>query len=662
MSSLKILIFLFIFICEPVFAHCIKIRTSILEPVSNALIPKAKVSSFRNDFFQYRRYDPNPFAIGAIKQNIDQILKAAINSDYSIDEAINSVPTPSNISPRSQQEYELYVKGSIEALRVGRVDPEEWKSVVHTHLMAELFGASNFSEASNVASTLVNLKGSINDSDIERFSFYTKTYDAIEKTEDELERNLSVIGFYRKAEAEGYIGDFKYEDGEKRFRDSLGKSVIESINSGNFDNKGFEVVGWWQTDNDVFVKFLENNAADGSEPLIVKFGGAGKPPPNGKGPTEIPAPSPEPFPFWNLEELKKNRKSKERATFGFTNINFEFQPRNIEIMSTRAARNELKAPIKAFLDRESTGNMFLFDIERTPDGGAELIMGPNKSAEIHSQLSSGEIRLSKSDVLKLEEGGALDSTHPLSLMLAAMKNRMATAFSSPVDDTTLPGVRSDDHLIFAMARAYSDARIVRDTYTDQTANKVELLNNINFGKPSDFAAIIDGDNNISRTTAIKNTANNLKKLGVNVIIHTKESVEHDVDNSRVLLITGHEDEAMGDFITDLGKKNAFAGKVIILNVCNTPDGVGAQNQKLTVDLAERMTTDYGAQAVIIHEGEIQSDKIQSFYNDIRKTMTESPDSSLIDQLRKHMKDVDLNPIGSISDASSKFDKEVITYG
>jgi hypothetical protein len=322
----------------------------------------------------------------------------------------------------------------------------------------------------------------------------------------------------------------------------------------------------------------------------------------------------------------------------------------ISVLAADQAYGAYSKFVEENLKTYSTDAMLLYDV-RIADDHASIVLPIDPSwlkqldvdtKRVKIESDDVVIQLTKEDIDALLGGSSLSPNHPFLAIASAMQNRALVQYTSPF---AIPDSAIRDRsaaITFGLQRTAQTTRIYRDPLTEHTDKLVQQLNGRINGSPSDYVALIDdGSFQVDDRRIVANIEQDLRDLGVDVLKY-KTGVDLSVLNAggkNVIIITGHSDHALVDFVDELGKAGALHGNYVMFNSCGTP---------LTRAGAERMVEQYGAEAVFVYEGSIDAGKVENALVDFGDQLKANPNASLVDTLRTIVHKHQLNGIWTIS--------------
>lgn len=166
-----------------------------------------------------------------------------------------------------------------------------------------------------------------------------------------------------------------------------------------------------------------------------------------------------------------------------------------------------------------------------------------------------------------------------------------------------------DEFAFALQSNFPSARIYRDPLSDETDKRVGKLNHFVVKTPQDLIAVIAPETFGVNQTAIHNIEEVLREQGVQVSEFQNGSISSwdGGEGKGVIVITGHSNEEMANFIRAVGKAGYFRNNYVLFNSCET---------ELTRKMITQINSEYGAVATFAHQGTIEASKVNLFINDL----------------------------------------------
>lgn len=304
--------------------------------------------------------------------------------------------------------------------------------------------------------------------------------------------------------------------------------------------------------------------------------------------------------------------------------------------------------VQRFMDHESNPFMELFDIERTADG-INVVIGEERARA----LGIADVIPVRSEELSgLQQGKALADNEDLRKLLGNGEGKKSfVAFSSPLDLQSPADLVFQTEVSFALQKSFPNSRILRDRYTKRTRTNVQHLGQEKLGAGKHYLALVAKKSfDVKEQNAINDISEDLEDAGVRVVdVDLGEAIPED-PRDKVIVITGHSDEKLSEYIDYLGNNGVFKNKIVMLNSCN---------KELTPAMVERITGAYGAKGVLMHEGLVHTGKLSNFYRDFSAAFASSDGDDLIGVVKGLMQKEELNVIWSIC---KNWLRENRTYG
>jgi hypothetical protein len=210
------------------------------------------------------------------------------------------------------------------------------------------------------------------------------------------------------------------------------------------------------------------------------------------------------------------------------------------------------------------------------------------------QTSSGFIRLTSTEIASLRAGTALPADHALTQFLSG--EYPVTLYSDPL--MRLPNASRSGHIDFAfvLQRAYPGALIQFDDLTDATQQHSNLLWHQRITTGADVSVVTARASfNVNDWNLVANMTPLLRNAGISVTDFGPGSSWTQPAGRTVIVITGHANEQLADFIRQLGEAGVFRDNVVVFNTCQTP-----LSEALSHEINER----YGAVGTFSYAGAI----------------------------------------------------------
>ncbi|HEX8407804.1 MAG TPA: hypothetical protein VF883_03000 [Thermoanaerobaculia bacterium] len=207
--------------------------------------------------------------------------------------------------------------------------------------------------------------------------------------------------------------------------------------------------------------------------------------------------------------------------------------------------------------------------------------------------SGKTFRVSAEEWAMLQAGTPLPTEHPIT---AHMQSQAVFAlYSHPLAEGEPRFHREIDAFAFALRKAYPEARIVKDDLTKDTVAKAAQLvaHKVKLRELVIIAA--DKGFRVTDWNVVNNAWVRLKDRGMNLKRFGPGDKWTDGSGKDVIVITGHSNEKLAEYVRVLGEAGVFRGNYVIFNACETP---------LTSRLTAEINSRYGAMGTHAYEGKI----------------------------------------------------------
>ncbi len=271
-----------------------------------------------------------------------------------------------------------------------------------------------------------------------------------------------------------------------------------------------------------------------------------------------------------------------------------YDGRDWEVLSADEAQNVFVQYCRARITSESNDNMKLFCTYPVSDGRVV-------------QFSDGTTtKLTAQEDTALRSGTQLPSDHQISRALGDHKSHVL--FSTPLMEKDGSPLRDADAFMFALQRAYPQAKLIRDPLSAQTPILTQKIAAFAVSKPSDLLVVVpDPKLDVPQAKTIANIAADLKAAKVQVSVisgHEKYTGKRD---RAVFVITGHSSDQLAVFVRQLGDGGFLKNNYVIFNSCETD---------LTRELLAEINSRYGAIGTYTFEGKIMAASVQDYLLDL----------------------------------------------
>jgi len=241
----------------------------------------------------------------------------------------------------------------------------------------------------------------------------------------------------------------------------------------------------------------------------------------------------------------------------------------------------------------STADMKLFGVLEYARG-AEL------------QLGDQSLFLSSTELATLKQGKALANDHPLSVMLGGSPEKAFVLYTDKLTESKGATAYADE-LAFSLQKSYPDRKIFRDPFSAQTSALVSSLASFTVPGPQHLVTVIADDSfEVTDWKIIQNIEPDLAKLGYGNVLHvSKGNVRPWTGGAGkgVIVITGHIDAKLAEFVRTLGQAGYFKGNYVLLNTCNDVP---------TRALVASISADHGALGTFCYDSKIKAGDVEGF--------------------------------------------------
>jgi hypothetical protein len=260
------------------------------------------------------------------------------------------------------------------------------------------------------------------------------------------------------------------------------------------------------------------------------------------------------------------------------------------------------------------------------------------------------VLVTTAELAELEAGRKLPDAHPLTKLIRSVApDGVLVAHSTPLmqHHDSAEAVFSD-RFASVLARAY-ETPVLRDPWSAETAKRIAAWRAFDKSAVHEATAVIAPAGVLVDHKIIQNIEDDLTTNGVHVIeFDPKRPFTWTERSGRaVIVITGHADKALADFVRSLGDANVFRGNVVLDNSCGTP---------LTRQLIAEITGKFGATTAFGFDGKILAQDVQPFLHGIAPLFKggSATGSGFFDEVRRQMRAKNLSGnwvVSSYADAT-----------
>lgn len=268
---------------------------------------------------------------------------------------------------------------------------------------------------------------------------------------------------------------------------------------------------------------------------------------------------------------------------------------------------------------------------------------------------SGSITLSRTEVDSLLRGVALPADHKFSLWLNERQNNAILAVANPFQQRITAQRQLTDAILYSLQENYPSRLIARAKPTDEATGKTARLYGLKRPAPSDIVALVPDDSfDVNDRAIVNNMEEELQKGGIRVEKAQSADWKWEHESGKtVIVITGHSDQALAEYLKYLGERNAFRGNIVVLNSCGTA---------ATRELADIVNRDYGAQSTLVFQKRIQAHEVETFLGNLLGTAERASDEPLASWVLRSSRSAKLKGIWSIAHLMQRREQAIYSAG
>jgi hypothetical protein len=297
-------------------------------------------------------------------------------------------------------------------------------------------------------------------------------------------------------------------------------------------------------------------------------------------------------------------------------------------------RETHEAAIRAELNANSSPSVTLFSIEPSTQGGMTV------------HLPSESLHLSTEQLAVLQSGKQLPADHPLSKRVQENSGRSLVLFTKGGNDESL---RMSDSFAFAIQKAYQTAHVCRDPFSESTVPSATDLQRFVVQGPDDVVTLIAADSfDVNDWKILANLRPALAGFNHTYSLHKGSVPKWTGGNKKaVIVITGHIDAKLVEFIDELGAAGYFEGNYVLLNTCN---------EIPTRALASKIISSYKAVSTFCYDSRIDAGAVEESLFDLVAEIKKRP-NNFPDLLQKVLNVHRLNGIWTLCKLNNRLSWE-----
>jgi len=311
-----------------------------------------------------------------------------------------------------------------------------------------------------------------------------------------------------------------------------------------------------------------------------------------------------------------------------------------KLLTGSEAADAYSRSLNADLKAHSTADMQLFAVSQF-----------GNSYEILFGEATPSVTLTEQELSRLRAGQPLPKEHALSKLVRGSHERTLVVYTNPLMFRDSKQLRASDEIAFALVKAYPEARILRDPFSERTNEQVRKLNALGVSVGAKTVAVVAEDSfEVKDYKLVQNLEDTLRGQGISIVPVSKDNVQKasiqwtQAAGSLVLVITGHIDSKLAAFVRALGDAGVFRENYVVFNSCRA---------KLSRQLASEMATRYGATGVFTYDSLITPEALEPVLLGIQGSVKANSDRPFIDSWRENVGSHKLNGIWTICDTFNR---------
>jgi hypothetical protein len=291
--------------------------------------------------------------------------------------------------------------------------------------------------------------------------------------------------------------------------------------------------------------------------------------------------------------------------------------------------------LSAELGANSTTDMQLFGVSRF-GSSYEINVGGKSTVSLTAQ-----------ELATLKTGTPLPPDHALTKLVKDSTDTTLVLYTNPLMLRDTRQRQASDDVAFALSKAYPEAQIVRDPFSDKTKDQVKRLRELGVSASAKTVAVVAEDSfGVTDHKLVQNLEDELRARDIDVVPVSKASIQWTQSGGKlVLVITGHIDAKLAGFVRALGKAGVFQDNYVVFNSCRA---------KLSRQLATEMTTQYNANAVFVYDSLVTTDALEPVLKALPATVEEKSDRPFWQVWRETVREHKLNGVWTVCENLFRF--------
>lgn len=299
-----------------------------------------------------------------------------------------------------------------------------------------------------------------------------------------------------------------------------------------------------------------------------------------------------------------------------------------QLLTGSSAASAYNRTLSADLLANSTADMQLFGVSRF-GSSYEINVGGKSTLSLTAQ-----------EIATLKTGTPLPPDHSLSKLVKESTDSTLVLYTNPLMLRDTKQRQASDDVAFALSKAYPDAQIVRDPFSDKTKEQVKRLRELGVSASAKTIAVVAEDSfAVKDYKLVQNLEEELRAKSIDVVPVSKASLQWTQSGGKlVLVITGHIDAQLAGFVRVLGKAGVFQDNYVVFNSCRA---------KLSRQLATEMTTKYNANAVFVYDSLVTPDALEPVLKGLPASVEEKSDRPFWQVWRETVREHKLNGVWTV---------------